>query len=46
MGKFQTGLFSSQVLHVLMCDLLWMDPHGVVDLFEDEQSGVFRLPAK
>lgn len=41
MGPKQTG-----VLCVLMSHLFWMDPHGLVDLFENEQSRVFRLPTK
>lgn len=31
---------------VLMCNLLRVDPHGPVDLFEKEQSCVFRFPEK
>lgn len=29
-----------------MSDLLWVDLPGFVDLFEEQQSRVFRLPEK
>lgn len=28
----------------LMRRLFWVDPHSSVDLFEDEEGRVFRLP--
>lgn len=38
--------FRPQFFRVLMHNLLRVDPPGLVDLFEQQESRVFRFPAK
>lgn len=38
--------FHRWFFRVLVCNQLRVDPPGLVDLFEQEKSRIFRLPAK
>lgn len=45
MKTFQTS-FHPGAFSMLMSDLLWVDLPGFVDLFEKQQSSIFRFPEK
>lgn len=45
-NKTHRDRFSQELLMVLVNDLLRVNPPGLVDLLEQEESCVFRFPAK